>query len=102
MVSRSSVAPLCLGGADFDGDLVNIIFDQDVAEAVKSGMYCDETVGLNGKIVNELRRKLPVINIPSTASQEEVVPEHVPYKHIETFIIYMRYRKVNAERRKVQ
>lgn len=83
MVSRSSVAPLCLGGADFDGDLVNIIFDQDVAEAVKSGVYCDETVGLNGKIVNELKRKLPVINIPSTASQEEVVPEHVPYKHIE-------------------
>lgn len=102
MVSCSSVAPLCLGGADFDGDLVNIIFDQDVAEAVKSGVYCDETVGLNGKIVNELKRKLPVINIPSTASQEEVVPEHVPYKHIETFIIYMRYRKVNADHRKVQ
>ena len=54
MVSRSSVAPLCLGGADFDGDLVNLIFDQDVAEAVKTGVYEREIISEEGRIVNEL------------------------------------------------
>ena len=34
MVPRGSAAPLCLGGADFDGDLVNVIFHQDVVNAV--------------------------------------------------------------------
>ena len=43
MVPRGSVAPLCLGGADFDGDLVNVIFDQDVVNAVASGCYDTET-----------------------------------------------------------
>lgn len=83
MVSRSSVAPLCLGGADFDGDLVNLIFDQDVAEAVKTGVYEREIISEEGRIVNELKRKLPVIVIPSTESAKEPVPEHVPYQHIE-------------------
>ena len=83
MVSRSSVAPLCLGGADFDGDLVNLIFDQDVAEAVKSGVYEREIISEEGRIVNELKRKLPVIVIPSTETAKEPVPEHVPYQYIE-------------------
>lgn len=39
MVPRGSAAPLCLGGADFDGDLVNVIFHQDVVNAVASGCY---------------------------------------------------------------
>ena len=74
---------MCLGGADFDGDLVNLIFDQDVAEAVKTGVYEREIISEEGRIVNELKRKLPVIVIPSTESAKEPVPEHVPYQHIE-------------------
>lgn len=88
MVSRSSVAPLCLGGADFDGDLVNLIFDQDVAEAVKTGVYERKIISEEGRIVNELKRKLPVIVIPSTESAKEPVPEHVPYQHIEATDFY--------------
>lgn len=29
MVPRGSVVPLCLGGADFDGDLVSVIFGRE-------------------------------------------------------------------------
>jgi len=34
MVPRHSVLPLCLGGADFDGDLVSVVYNQDVVAAV--------------------------------------------------------------------
>ncbi len=71
MVPRGSIVPLCLGGADFDGDLVNVVFDENVVEAVKRGCY-----------ENWLYRKLPVIEIPGSLSKEESVPKMVPYEHI--------------------
>ncbi|MBP3241451.1 MAG: hypothetical protein J6M92_13065 [Oribacterium sp.] len=71
MVPRGSIVPLCLGGADFDGDLVNIIYDDTVVKAVRRGCY-----------INGLFRKLPVIKIPSTKADETKVPGKVPYQHI--------------------
>lgn len=72
MVPRGSIVPLSLGGADFDGDLVNIVFDQNVVAAVRRGCYEGEW----------LKRKLPVIEIPSIKATIENVPKYVPYKHI--------------------
>nr|MCR5096150.1 hypothetical protein [Erysipelotrichaceae bacterium] len=54
MVPRGSIVPLCLGGADFDGDLVNVIYDENVVKAVRRGCYEEW-----------LKRKTPVIKIPS-------------------------------------
>ena len=72
MVPRGSIVPLCLGGADFDGDLVNVVFDENVVEAVKRGCY-----------KTWLFRKLPVVKIPKTSDIEETIPKYVPYDHIE-------------------
>lgn len=77
MVPRGSTVPLCLGGADFDGDLVHIICDQDVVEAVKKGVY-DYDI----EDPRKMERKLPVIKIPGIVPIKEVVPETVPYRHI--------------------
>lgn len=73
MVARGSMVPLSLGGADFDGDLVSVIFDQDIVAAVKAGVYSEDV---------RVNRKLPIIGIPMTTSKAEIVPEHVPYQHI--------------------
>lgn len=76
MVPRGSSAPLCLGGADFDGDLVHIVFDQNVVQAVTSGAY---TLGTESPYYV---RKLPLIQIPSIPAAKVVVKEHVPFEHI--------------------
>lgn len=76
MVPRGSVLPLCLGGADFDGDLVSVIFNQDVVDAVKKGAYYKEEGS------NWWKRKISVIKIPSTEAEEEPVPSYVPYQHV--------------------
>lgn len=71
MVPRGSIVPLCLGGADFDGDLVNVVYDENVVEAVRRGCY-----------EKWLNRKMPVIKIPSPKPKEETVPKTVPFEHI--------------------
>lgn len=84
MVPRGSVAPLCLGGADFDGDLVNVIFNQDVVTAVASGCY--EKNWYLHETLQQPRfyytRKLPVIKIPTLKSQAVALTTHVPFEHI--------------------
>lgn len=72
MVPRGSTVPLCLGGADFDGDLVQVVFDETVVQAVHDGCYANEW----------LKRELPIIKIPETKAKEETVPKQVPYEHI--------------------
>ena len=87
MVPRGSSLPLCLGGADFDGDLVSVVFNQDVVDAVKKGVYDEVTNPNNPK---DYERKLPVIEIPSTEADEVFVPEYVEYDHIKnTFSNYI-------------
>ena len=79
MVPRHSVLPLCLGGADFDGDLVSIVYNQDVVDAVASGVFVKAKTELFGEVQ---MRNLPVIEIPSTLSEKTSIKEHVPYEHI--------------------
>ena len=79
MVPRHSVLPLCLGGADFDGDLVSIVYNQDVVDAVASGVFVKAKTNLFGEVQ---MRNLPVIEIPSTLSEKTSIKEHVPYEHI--------------------
>ena len=79
MVPRHSVLPLCLGGADFDGDLVSIVYNQDVVAAVASAVFTEASTRYFGRIY---QRDLPVIVIPTTYSENIRVKKHVPYEHI--------------------
>jgi hypothetical protein len=79
MVPRHSVMPLCLGGADFDGDLVSVVYNQDVVAAVASGVFKEVP---NEEYGAFYQRNLPVIEIPSTCSETVNVKKHVPYEHI--------------------
>lgn len=79
MVPRHSVLPLCLGGADFDGDLVSVVYNQDVASAVASAVFTDTPTKFFG---NVYKRSLPIIEIPTTHSEMTSIKEHVPYEHI--------------------
>jgi len=74
MVPYDSLAPQTLGGADFDGDIIKIIFDDNIIKAVKEGTYEEEK--------KKLKRKLPIVVIPASKEEEEIVPEVVPYSVI--------------------
>lgn len=78
MVPRGSTLPLCLGGADFDGDLVSIILNQDVVDAVAKGVY----QRIPSKSLYYYERKLPAIEIPATSAVNAAVPDYVEYEHI--------------------
>lgn len=79
MFGNESIEPMALGGADFDGDLVNMVTDQDVVEAVKEGVYTK-----NEKNPLDIYRldSVPYIKIPSIPAPDETVPERIPYLHI--------------------
>ncbi len=79
MVPRHSLLPLCLGGADFDGDLVSVVYNQDVADAVASGVFVKADTPRYGEV---MMRNLPVIEIPTTQSEVTTIKDHVPYEHI--------------------
>jgi len=61
MVGYKSLDPQALGGADFDGDTVNVISNKSVVNAVLSGAYIKKS---DGKFYE---RKLPIISIPSAS-----------------------------------
>lgn len=85
MVFRGSSAPLCLGGADFDGDLVNVVANQDVVEAVASGAYKPGGYLDNRtkRTVSVFNRTLPVIKIPTSKGNPVTIQKHVPFSHIQ-------------------
>ena len=66
MVGYDSLAPMALSGADFDGDLVKVITDLNVVNAVRRGVYDPQK-----------KRVLPVISIPSPGGTEQNVARHV-------------------------
>lgn len=78
MVPRGSTLPLCLGGADFDGDLVSVITNQDVVKAVANGVYKYE----DSPSLYYYERRIPAIEIPTTGADVAVVPEYVEYEHV--------------------
>ena len=78
MVSYSSFVPNTLGGADFDGDIVKIIDNPIIRDAVLKGAYnMKEHTEYN--IENDYNRKLPIINIPSKTGIESVPANETSY-----------------------
>ena len=69
IVGMESLDPMALGGADFDGDLVCIIADRSVADAIMKG-YDDKE-----------DKAIPYIKIPSPSDTEkqETVPHTIPF-----------------------
>jgi len=78
MVPRGSTLPLCLGGADFDGDLVSVVLNRDVVNAVAKGVY----EWMDSPSLYWYRRKLSALSIPSTKAESVYVPEYVEYQHV--------------------
>jgi len=70
MVPYDSLVPYALGGADFDGDIVKVIDNPFIRNAVLRAVYDEND-----------RRKLPIVVIPSPGGQESQmgVPERIPY-----------------------
>lgn len=66
MVGYDSLAPMALGGADFDGDLVKVVTDLNVVRAVRRGVYDEKRA-----------RALPVISIPSPGGRDQRVTRQV-------------------------
>ena len=66
MVSYQSLAPMILGGADFDGDMVKIISNKTIVKAVERGKKnCSE-----------------IVMIPGAGEKLVYTPKQVEYKHI--------------------
>ena len=66
MVSYQSLAPMVLGGADFDGDMVKIISNRTIVKAVKRGKKnCSE-----------------IVVIPGAGEGLVYTPKQVEYKHV--------------------
>ena len=74
MVPRKSLVPMILAGADFDGDLVKVIGDNTVVNAILKGAYrkIDEEKG-------RYERKLAVVQIPSLPPKETKGTGSIPY-----------------------
>ena len=67
MLSANSTDARALGGADFDGDLVKVIPDKRIVQAVKKG---------------KVDKNLPPIEIPSTGSEPDLLSEKIPLRVI--------------------
>ena len=66
MVSYQSLAPMVLGGADFDGDMVKVIANRTIVDAVERGKEnCSE-----------------IVMIPSASESLVYTPDQVEYKHV--------------------
>lgn len=82
MISRNTLVPMALGGADFDGDMVRVVSEPAVVDAILRGSYVeDRAVGKNGHNRNREMRKLPLVEIPSTKKlcKAQHVPDKVSY-----------------------
>lgn len=81
MVGNESIEPMALGGADFDGDLVSVITDENVVNAMKESNYTPPAAPDNPL---DIYRKddMPYISIPSVEEEEKEIPETIPYKQI--------------------
>lgn len=76
MVASGSLVPMALSGADFDGDLVKIICDYRIINAVKRGVYNRTTkTNINNGV---LKRSLPVIQIPNIETKDDFDPGSIP------------------------
>lgn len=74
IVGMESLDPMALGGADFDGDLVCMVADRSVADAIMKG-YDDKE-----------DKAIPYIKIPSPTAtdKQETVPHTVPFSLVDS------------------
>lgn len=79
MVAYNSLDPVALGGADFDGDIVKFIYDDNINNAILSTNY--EKKGGKGKKEVYYKRVAPVIEIPSLESESNPVPQTSSLKY---------------------
>jgi len=63
MFGNESLEPMALGGADFDGDLVCMITDEDVVDAIKAGAYKKDG---DSRLDISRKKDMPYIKIPCT------------------------------------
>ena len=86
MVSDKSSVPAALGGADFDGDTVKIIRDDEINDAIFNSVYEEATVvfetedGPVERVVNQ--RKLPVVDIRPPKSPKKYIDDSITYEDI--------------------
>lgn len=74
MLSCESLVPMGLGGADFDGDLVKIVSDHRIVDAIKRSGYILTPKGYE--------KNLPVIEIPSVKSSPVIDSGSIPFKTV--------------------
>ena len=60
MVSYDSLIPMAVGGADFDGDLVMVVHEPIIVDAIKRGVYSNNCETEQ----DDLKRSLYIIDIP--------------------------------------
>lgn len=65
MLGYHSNAALAMGGADFDGDFVKVVFEPSVTQAVLRGAY-REKAGKDNQTIQRRVLPLPYINAPKT------------------------------------
>ncbi len=76
MLSRNSLVPNTLSGADFDGDLVKIVSQPEIVNAIKRGAYTENSES------KRITRKLSIIEIPKTLATAESDSGTIPYRII--------------------
>ncbi len=82
MVAYKSLVPMALSGCDFDGDLVKIVSDPLIVQAILDGVY-----GGDGS-----QRQLPILDIPAIGSRDTVAPASVDYETVQnTFSNHIGY-----------
>lgn len=67
MTGYRSVMPMVVGGADFDGDIVKVIYEPKVIDAIKKEAYEEMP---DGHTNSRLVRKYPIVMIPSVKTKE--------------------------------
>lgn len=80
MVSRFSDAPAAMSGADFDGDMVKIVMDKDINDAILRSVYeVDHESGPDAHGVMRYRRIMPVPVINSPKGSKRYLGSHISY-----------------------
>lgn len=72
---------MALGGADFDGDLVSVITNENVVNAIKESNYTLSSASDKPLDINR-KEDMPYICIPSVTEKEKEIPATIPYEQI--------------------
>lgn len=76
MIPYNSNVAAVLGGADFDGDLVKLILDRDISDAVFHGAYRRKENG------HGYERKYPIVSIPGTLGKSRKITSNITFDDI--------------------